>query len=49
MSCSKKLDDLYCVGEKYFLPQYVQCACKIAMVIVIVVEMGVMVWCVVVA
>ena len=28
MSCSTKLDDLYRVGEKYFLPQCVQCACN---------------------
>ena len=34
--CSKKLDELYCVGPKYFLLQNVQCACMIAIVMVIV-------------
>ena len=48
--CPKKLDELYCVARNVsFLLQYVQGACMIAMVIVIVVEMVVMVWCVVVA
>ena len=44
--CSKKLDELYCVGEKYFLCARCMHDSDGEMVIVIVV---VVVWCVVVA